>query len=247
MDQHEHENRENGMNMADLLEEYDFDSPQRGRFVQGEIVLIEDTVAFIDIGAKRDAVVSAGDLAKLDEAFLESMAVGDEIPVYVTETPGYGRDLRVSIDKGLEQADWDEADDLLASGDLTEREVTGQNKGGLLVAFGRLEGFIPNSLIPEIRRIGDPQARRSVKEEMVGTTLLMGVIEVDRRNRRLVLSAQAARREVLKRRLLELETGQRITGRVTNLVDFGAFVDLGGVDGLVHVSNLDWGRVEHPS
>jgi len=247
MEKTENKMNENGMTMGELLEEYDFDRPQRGHFVQGEVVYIEDTVAFIDIGAKHDAVVTSKDLNQLDENFLDNISVGDEIPVYVTETPGFDGDLRVSIEKGLEQTDWQEADALLESSELTELPIVGQNKGGLLVEFGRLQGFVPNSLIPEIRRVGDPQARRSVKDEMTGDRLLLQVIEVDRQNRRLVLSAQAAQGERRRRRLEELEIGQEIIGRVTNLVKFGAFVDLGGVDGLVHISNLAWHHVENPS
>jgi small subunit ribosomal protein S1 len=249
MEKTEAKGRENGMemDMGALLDEYDFDRPQRGRFVQGEVVHIEETVAFVDIGAKHDAVVTSKDLNQLDEDFLENISVGDEIPVYVTETPGMDGDLRVSIEKGLEQTDWKEADQLLESGELTELAVSGQNRGGLLVDFGRLQGCVPNSLIPDIRRVGDPQARRSVKEEMSGQNLLLQVIEVDRKNRRLVLSARAARAERRQRRLQELTVGETLTGRVTNLVQFGAFVDLGGVDGLVHISNLAWRHVDHPS
>jgi small subunit ribosomal protein S1 len=239
--------RENGSRMGELLEEYDFDRPQRGRIVQGEIVLIEEKVAYVDIGASMDAVVPSKDLSRLDDDFLENITVGDEVPVYVTETPAVDGSLEVSIDKGLEEEDWEKAGAMLESKDIQTFDVSGYNKGGLLIRFGRLEGFIPNSLVPSVRRQSGHGQRMETKRDLVGTQLPAKVIEVNQPERRLVLDASAARSAHKKQRIAELQIGEVIEGRVTNIVPYGAFIDLGGVDGLLHISNISWSRVAHPS
>ena len=238
---------ENGRRMGELLEEYDFDKPKLGRIVHGEIVLIDEKFAYVDIGAHQDAMVPHKDLNQLDEDFLDNIAVGDEVPVYVTETTAYGGSLEVSIDKGLEEEDWENAVRMTESKAIETFKINGYNKGGLLIEFGRLEGFIPNSLVPEVRRQSDSKRRQAIKRDLVGQEIPAQVIEASQADRRLVLDASAARSERRKARLAELSAGETIEGRVTNIVPYGAFIDLGGVDGLLHISNISWSRVKHPS
>ena len=232
---------------AKLLTEYDYQQPKRGQFVEGEVVKIEDNIAFLDIGAKHDAIVPQKDLNQLEQKVLDGISIGDCLPVYVTATPEMDSALYVSIDKGLEQADWGRAKSFVESGEILQLKIVGQNRGGLLVAFGRLRGFVPNTLIPQLRRFSNPAQLRSAKEEKIGGTLLVQVIEVDHVRERLVLSAKEAHQPRRKQRLQELEAGQVIKGQVVNLVKFGAFVDIGGIEGLIHISKLSWQRVDHPS
>jgi small subunit ribosomal protein S1 len=116
-----------------------------------------------------------------------------------------------------------------------------------VVTFGRLRGFVPNSHLTSIPRGLSGERLRQRKSDLVGDTLLLAVIEADSRNQRLVLSERKARRAQRKRLLEELTEGNVRTGTVRSLVDFGAFVDLGGMDGLIHISELAWKRVSHPS
>jgi ribosomal protein S1 len=125
--------------------------------------------------------------------------------------------------------------------------VTDQNKGGLVVRFGRLRGFVPNSHIPELRRGQSRQHAETYKNKKIDSQILLTFIEVNHKKRRLILSARETNQERKIHRLRELEIGQEITGRVVHIVDYGAFVDLGGLDGLIHISELDWRRVRHPS
>ncbi len=230
-----------------LLEEYQMERPRRGQILEGEIIQIDEDHVLVDVGAKRDAVVPRTDLARLDEGKLESLSSGDSVPVYVLRTPVGDEDLIVSINKGLTHEDWLRAQESLESGEVHELEILEQNRGGLLVAFGRLRGFIPNSHVPELRRLGSRQQIDDRKMEMIGETLLLKVIEVDANRRRLILSAREAREERRQKRMEELEIGQIIKGHVVNLVDFGAFVNLGGIDGLLHKSEMDWRRVDDPA
>lgn len=249
MEEAEERGEEQGLDeFEELLDEYTYDAPRRGEFREAEVLRVDEDTVLLDVGAKRDAVVTRKDLSRLEDEDLDEIEPGDRIPVRVMRSPGkVSNKLEVSISRGLEREDWDRALELLESGDPVELKITGYNRGGLEVEFGRLRGFVPNSHITSIRRgIGLEKLRES-KEEMVGDTILLKAIEVNQRRRRLVFSSRALASERRKRRLSELEVGQVIEGQVVNLVDFGAFVDLGGVDGLVHISELDWERVEHPS
>ncbi|MGH2544497.1 MAG: 30S ribosomal protein S1, partial [Ardenticatenaceae bacterium] len=131
--------------------------------------------------------------------------------------------------------------------------VTGANKGGLIVHVGQLRGFVPSSQVSSLRRQpGEPDDEYQRRlQAMTGKTLKFKVLELDRRRNRLILSERAAQREWRrdrKERLLDsLEEGMTVKGEISSLADFGAFVDLGGADGLIHVSELAWGRVQHPS
>ena len=231
----------------EALDDYDYENPQRGQIISGEIIQIDDDSILVDIGAKRDAIVPRKDLDRLDDEMIAGLSAGDKLPVYVMRTAKIGGDLLVSIRRGLEQEDWERAQEMLDSGEATELEIIGQNKGGVVVRFGRLRGFVPNSHIPDLRRHGGRDELRDQKEDMIGETLVVKVIEVNQRRRRLVLSSRAARQERRLLRLKELDPGATMQGKVVNLVDFGAFIDLGGVDGLIHISELDWSRVDHPS
>lgn len=155
--------------------------------------------------------------------------------------------MLVSIERGLEFEDWDRAEACLASSEVLELEVIGNNRGGLLVLYGKLQGFVPNSHISDLRLGMTAEQRDSFKREKIGTCMFLKVIEVDRRRRRLVLSSRATKKHKRMIRFKELMPDQVLDGQVVDLVDFGAFVDLGGVDGLVHFSELAWHRVEHPS
>ena len=232
---------------ADLLNKYDVWKPHRGELVEGTILMIERDIVLVDVGAKRDAVVPHQDLNRLDADWLERMSVGDEVPVYVLRTPNGHDDLEVSIKRGLEQQDWMRAEEYLESGAVQELQVTGYNKGGILAAFGNLSGFVPNSHVPELRHVRDIEQRDEVKAQLIGTTLPLQVIEVNRPRRRLVLSAKAAQYILREQRLKELEAGDVVHGIVESIADFGAFVNLGGITGLIHISRLDRQHINHPS
>ncbi|HEY47169.1 MAG TPA: S1 RNA-binding domain-containing protein [Anaerolineae bacterium] len=201
----------------------------------------------MDVGSKRDAVVPRREVDKLNDEQLDNLRVGDQLPIYVLRTPVGDEQLLVSIDRGLELEDWQRAKSYLSSEELLELKVTGQNRGGLTVKFGKIRGFVPNTHIPDLGQGAKPRDFESVKREKIGTKIYLKVIEADRKRRRLVLSGRAVEKEIRQQRLQALKPGQVVQGRVVHLVEFGAFVDLGGVDGLIHISELEWHHVNHPS
>ncbi len=227
--------------------DYDYTEPRRGDIVEAVILSITDRDIVVDLGAKRDGIITSQDLGFVDDEIIESLEVGDRIPVMVWRTWGNSDGIVVSLNKGLQQEDWLRAEEMLESGEIFEGEVVDSNRGGVIVPFGRLRGFVPNShlsSLPSGLRAGRMQ---EAKSELVGKKLHLAVIEVNQRRRRLVLSKRAADRRRRGDLLEDIEKGQIRKGIVRNLVDFGAFVDLGGVDGLIHISELDWRHVDHPS
>ena len=231
----------------EFVDHYDVDKPQQGEMLTGTILDIQETSILLDVGLKRDAIIPGQDLDRVDPDYLSGLAVGDKVTVGVIRTPLGDDDLLVSLQRGLAEKTWIKAQELAEKEEMIELEVVDQNRGGLLVAFDNLRGFVPNSHIPSIRRGTGTQKAGEIKTEMIGTTLPLKPIEVNQKERRLVFSARVAQQEQRKQRLQELEEGQVIKSRVVNVVDFGVFVDLDGVDGLVHKSEIDWERVTHPS
>jgi len=142
---------------------------------------------------------------------------------------------------------WQQAQACLDEGRTLALEVTGSNRGGLLVAFEEIEGFVPNSHIPAIRKIHNPERILQEKRKMYGKTVHVKAIEVSRDRKRLIFSIRKAQQDQAMERLSTLEVGDEILGKVVNVVHFGVFVDLDGIDGLVHISELDWENVPHPS
>lgn len=232
---------------AELLDQYLPEQLTRGQLVQGQVLRISREGIIMDIGAKRDAIVPKQEVSKLSEEFLAQLTQGATAPVVVTHTPNGNEELEVSLRRGLEETEWQQAEELLRTGEVVERKITGLNKGGVLVDFGTLTGFVPNSHLPALQYINDQNTIQRMKEEMMGEVIPLKVIEINHQRRRLVLSAKEAEQIRRQGRLQDLQIGSIVSGRVENIKDFGVFVNLGGVTGLIHVTKLDWFRVEHPS
>ncbi len=147
------------------------------------------------------------------------------------------------------QADWELVKQLYAEDRIIEMKTTGHNRGGLLVEHNGLAGFIPFSHLVDLAGKVNEFDRDPCLEAYIGKTLNVKVIECAPEDGRVVFSERAALTQPGKRNELfhSLQLGDQVTGKVTNITDFGVFVDLGGVEGLIHISELSWGRVSHPS
>ncbi len=233
-----------------MAAQYDYVHPARGDIRKGQILRVSPNEVLVDIGAKTDAVVSTRDLASMDSEELARLKPGQEINVYIVHTDDREGDLVVSINLARAYEDWIRAQELMESGEIIHITVTGYNKGGIVGNLGSIQGFVPASQITSLRPSGQSEQDSSDLAYLVGKELPVKVIEVNRRRRRLILSERAAQREwrsqQRERLLSELREGDVVVGTVSNLADFGAFVDLGGIDGLVHISELSWEHVNHP-
>jgi small subunit ribosomal protein S1 len=233
-----------------LSEDLDLDLPKAGEIRTGEVVEHLKNAILVDIGAKSEGIISSSDLEGLSDREREKLSVGNEILVYVLNPEDDEGNVILSYSKAAEEQDWKMVEELAEEGDSYEGEVIGHNKGGLLVRVGQLRGFVPISQLSMSRNFNRDRSTADQLRVLVGENILTKVIEVDRSRNRLILSERAATKEkraAQRQRVLEeLEIGEVRDGRVVNLTDFGAFVDIGGIEGLVHISELSWKRVEDP-
>ena len=224
--------------------------PRRGDLLTGSVIATDSYGMIIDLGLKRDGVVPSSDLDLLppEESTLN---VGDEVSVMVVDPIDHDGNLVVSVAQARESDDWLRAKSLMENDTLIEAVVGGYNRGGLIIPFGRLRAFVPASHITDLPRGMDEKSQVEHLASFVDKTLPLKVIEVDPRRRRLVLSERKAirqwRQEQKSRVIETLEIGEVRMGKVTSLREFGAFVDIGGADGLIHISEMSWNRVEDPS
>lgn len=244
------QNRESAHPMDFLLNgDLELDLPKAGDIRQGEVVEHLKNAILIDIGAKSEGIISGNELDALDDDTRDHLAVGNEVNVYVVDPEDDEGNIILSYTKAAEEVDWQMVDQLARNGETYEGKVIGHNKGGLLVQVGQLHGFMPISQLANSRNFNRDRSTSEQLRMLVGQPITAKVIEVDRSRNRLILSERAAvkeqRAEQRERLLTELERGDVRKGRVVNLTDFGAFVDIGGIEGLVHISELSWKRVNN--
>jgi small subunit ribosomal protein S1 len=224
---------------------------KRGDIVDGIIVSVTPTEVLVDVGAKSEGVIPSKELERLGREGLESLQVGETLPVYVVKPEDRDGNLVLSIRRAEEENDWRKAQSLYESSEGFESQVAGFNKGGLIVRLGRLRGFVPASQLSSEHQGSSKLQPEERWARLVGSTIFVKVIELNRKRKRLILSERAALRQfrdAQKEKLLdELRVGEVRPGIVSSLSDFGAFVDLGGADGLIHLSELSWNRSDKPS
>ncbi|MCL6564107.1 MAG: 30S ribosomal protein S1 [Firmicutes bacterium] len=214
-----------------------------GEIVKGKVVHISNDGVLVDVGAKSEGIIHLQDLShrRVDRPE-EVVHLGEEISVYVLGYEGEEGTLKLSKRRADEMVAWERLEECLKTGEIIEAPVTEVVKGGLVVDVG-LRGFVPASHV----------ARGFVNElePFLGQTLRLKVIEIDRAKRRAILSRKVVLEEEAKQAHDQLwstiEEGQIREGVVKSLTDFGAFIDLGGVDGLLHISEMSWSRIKHPS
>ena len=218
----------------------DFDE---GDLVTGTVVKIERDEVLLDIGYKSEGVIPSRELSiRKDINPADVVALGDEIEALVLQKEDKEGRLVLSKKRAEYERAWNAVEEKFNSGETVEGEVIEVVKGGLILDIG-LRGFLPASLV-DLRRVKDLNA-------YLGTRIEARVIEMDRNRNNVVLSRRVVLEEARKAErqeiLSKLKVGMRLKGTVSSIVDFGAFVDLGGIDGLVHISELSWNHVNHPS
>ena len=248
------EGNNNQQNMEALLnqEGLALDFPQPGEIRSGVIASISPSQILVSVGAKSEGVITGRELESIEAEERAALTLGQEILVFVLSAEDDKGNVVLSFTRAQEQKGWSEVEKLLEEGGSFEGQVDGFNKGGLIVPLYGLRGFVPASQLGITRRMavtGDTPDARYAK--MIGEPITVRVVEVDRKRRRLILSERAAStetRQSIKERVIEsLEEGKVYTGKVTSVADFGAFVNVNGADGLVHLSEISWERVTHPS
>jgi small subunit ribosomal protein S1 len=221
-----------------------------GDVIEGHIMQVDRDEVLVDIGSKSEGVIPSKELSTLTDEERDLLAIGDQVLVFVVQAENQDGHAVLSIDKARQEKSWRRLQTIFEAGDVIEAEVSNYNKGGLLVNLDGVRGFVPASQVTEIRG-GDDASKQADMARLVGSKLSLKIIEINRHRNRLILSERQAvqeRRDAMKERLIqEIHEGEVRRGRVASIADFGAFVDIGGADGLVHLSELSWSRIKHPS
>jgi small subunit ribosomal protein S1 len=245
---------QNSQSMEALLKNdaFSVELPKSGEIREGTIASVSPGQILVSIGAKSEGIIAGRELEVIDADERDAFEVGQEIPVFVVSPEDSNGNVVLSYKRAQEQMAWSSVEEQMESDEIIESSVIGYNKGGLIVGVYGLRGFVPASQISALRRsqaVGDTPEQRWAK--MINEPISVRIIEVDKSRRRLICSERAAssesRQSIKERVIEELEEGEAYTGRVTSLADFGAFVNINGADGLVHLSELSWDRIQHPN
>ena len=224
-----------------LNESFEIDTPQEGSVVKGRVIAIESGQAIIDVGYKMEGRVDLKEFAELDGSV--EIAVGDEVEVYLDRVENSRGEAQISRDKAKREASWDNLEKAYASETRVEGAIFGRVKGGFTVDLGGAVAFLPGSQV-DVRPVRDAGPLMGLKQPFQ-------ILKMDRRRGNIVVSRRAILEESRAEQRAEvignLTEGQSIDGVVKNITEYGAFVDLGGVDGLLHVTDMAWRRVNHPS
>ena len=231
-------------------------SIKRGDVVEGVIVRIDQDEILVDIGLKSEGVLSTKELPANGYGSFHELHLNDKILVYIIQAETQDGHALLSLRRANAERQWRIAEEQYRNGELLKAKVIDFNKGGLIVDVAGIRGFVPISQILNLKREevasgGENQETAAKLQSMKDKELQLKIIEINRARNRLILSERLAVQEWRQRRreelLDELKPGEVRHGIVSNLANFGAFVDLGGADGLVHISQLAWSRVNHPS
>jgi small subunit ribosomal protein S1 len=244
--------------MEELLAEQDSDikSFKHGDVVEGTVVRIDKDEILVDIGAKSEGVVSNRELYGRHAESQPQLAIGDTVLVYVLQPESQEGHAVLSLRRAGLERKWRSMQEQFEAGVIIEAPVIDHNKGGLIVDCG-IRGFVPISQIVDFpRRPQNDQPRDAAQEiaeklmPFVGRKLRLKILEVNRKANRLILSEKVAlyeeRREKRDELFSSLQVGQKVSGTVRSIAPFGVFIDLGGIDGLVHKSELSWNKVNNP-
>jgi small subunit ribosomal protein S1 len=244
--------------MEELLSQQagDIRSFKHGDVVEGTVVRVDKDEILVDIGAKSEGVVSNRELFGRNAESQPQPRVGDNVLVYVLQPESNEGHVVLSLRRAGLERKWRAMQEQLEAGAIIEAPVIDHNKGGLIVDCG-IRGFVPISQIVDFPRRPQNEQPRDAAQEIaeklqpyVGRRLRLKILEVNRKANRLILSEKVAlyeeRREKRDELFSSLQVGQKVTGTVRSIAPFGVFVDLGGIDGLVHKSELSWNKVNNP-
>ena len=232
-------------------EQYGYKQVKYGDIVSGIVVRVAPHEILVDIGTKSEASVATKEVDELSREGREKIQIGEAILAFVLRPEDYESGTILSLARAQEERDWRDAQAALEGGTILDAQVAGFNKGGLIARVGKVRGFVPASQLEMAARSrGERELSEQDLASFVGKKLKLKIIEIDRARSRLILSERAAMREVRRdqrvRLMEEIREGDVRSGMVTSIADFGVFVDLGGVDGLIHVSELSWTKIGHP-
>ena len=245
--------------MQQLLEEMDFKILRRGEVVEGSIMRVDSDGIFLDIGHKEEGFVPMGEMKTINKEELALLSEGDSLIAFVMRPDSQDGPI-LSVDRARGEEGWRDIQKLMDEDQPVEGVIVGFNRGGCILEVANVQGFVPMSQLitisrdvfkQEVTESGEPAVSdESIGKDLIGNTLTVKVLEVNRSRNRAIFSERSAlqeQRDEQKAELIQkLDEGEVRKGVVTGISNFGAFVDLGGADGLIHISEMSWSMVESP-
>jgi small subunit ribosomal protein S1 len=235
------------LSMEQLMTETEVKVPAVGDIVDGTVLTVEKHEVWLDLGALGTGVV----LGREIESAARTLQPGDAISASVIDPETNEGYVILSLRKVAKEKGWEALEERLKSGETFGIVPFDANRGGLLVEVDGIRGFLP---VSQLSAENYPRVTGADKDEilhrlnqLVGQTLMVRVLDMDRKQNKLIVSEKAARREMTEGKLANIEVGNEVEGIVTGIVDFGVFVNVDGVEGMVHISEIAWDRVDNPS
>jgi small subunit ribosomal protein S1 len=252
--------------MGELLDSLDQMKPlRRGDIVDGVVMRFDSDGLLVNIGHKAEGLVPATEMKSLDVDSRENLNIGDDVVVFVVRGESSDEPVILSIDAAIGDKGWRTLEKALESQERVFGKILGFNRGGALVQVEGVQGFVPISQLVSVPRYklqdqstdtadgqidSNSNTEQSNQSTYIGMELELNVLEVNRVRNRAILTEKEAAKELRDQRkailIKDLSEGEVRTGRVTGISSFGAFVDIGGADGLVHISEISWGPVKSP-
>lgn len=237
--------------MAELLDDQEPIRPlRRGDIVEGEVMRVDQDGVLVSLGHKFEGVVPPREMRTATPQEIEGLQPGAAVLVYVLHTDSDEGQALLSLDRARGEEAWRVLQKCLDNEETIEGQVRGVNRGGAVVEVEGIQGFIPLSQLAPIARNSEEGTQEQTLAQRIGETVQLKLLELNRRRNRVILSERLALQQLREERkdklLEELQEGETRRGRVSGIASFGAFVDLGGADGLIHISELSWDPVQSP-
>lgn len=235
--------------MAELLRDHEPSKPlQRGDIVEGEVMSVDQDGVLVNVGLKNEGVIPPREMRSMPPDKLDQLQPGSTVLVYVIHTDAEEGQALLSMDRAQGEEIWRKLEKVVETGETINGIIQGINKGGAVVDVEGVQGFIPLSQLAQTGRAADEEAQANLLSQRIGEKVDLKLLELNRRRNRVILSERQAVqqvREEQKIKLMEnLQEGETRRGKVSGIANFGAFVDLGGADGLIHVSEISWEPVQ---
>lgn len=233
--------------MADLLADEEVKAIGVGDVIDGTIISLDKHEIWLDLGVLGTGIVTGREI----EQSVSNMAIGDSVSASVLEPETSEGYVVLSLKKVAKEKGWEVLEARHSSGEVFGIVPYDANKGGLLIEVEGIRGFLP---VSQLSAENYPRVSGADKDEilhrlnsLVGRTLMIRILDLDRKQNKLIVSEKAAQREFTEDKIATLKVGEKINGIVTGVVDFGIFVNIDGIEGLVHISEIAWDRVDNPS
>ena len=236
--------------MNDLVSKASFNIPRPGDIIEARIIALKPQAIYLDLENFKTGIILGREIKKNPQEF-KNIKAGDLIAVKVTKLENEDGYMETSLLKAGEEKKWQFLREKMETGEVIEAEVLKANKGGLMIEVNGIEAFMPVSQLssshyPRVEG-GDKQKILQALNKLINKKLKLKIIDLDPKERKLITSEKAAEEKKLKKALEKYKTGDIIEGEITGIVDFGAFVKFDDLEGLIHISEIDWQIIDDPS